>query len=88
MKKGTKRPRNTQELSWKEPPPKAAGRGFQDPAKETLKAHPGKWACIRTFEDAKLAAGTAGARRRSWGADYEIASRGCEVYARFVGKKK
>jgi hypothetical protein len=55
---------------------------------EALRKKPGTWAVIGSYGTRSSAHGAAFNRRKKWGDEFEIAVRGNDLYARFVGKKR
>lgn len=86
-------------IAWEEPPPANHGRGpSHEPLAAALRAKPGEWAHVLTYDTSATSAMTAGHIRRGVGVAwrpagaYEAASRKVNgenrVYARYVGEEE
>lgn len=78
-------------LVWEDPPPTKRGGTYSywQPVADQLRQHPGRWALARVYERPEIARSTAvhirqGRMSGMTPGEFEIAVRGCKVYARFT----
>ncbi len=77
-------------MVWGELPARIGRSPWFEPFEAALTAKPGKWASVLTLETPKEASGTASGLRgnlKKASKPFEVAARGCAIYARFTGKK-
>lgn len=83
-------------IEWRDPAPSRRGFGSGTAGVwierlKPLTAHAGRWAVIYKAEDGKtskasgMAASLRGEKTRKPAGKWEFTSRGCEVYARYIG---
>lgn len=74
-------------VEWRDPTPR---RPRTDPLQYVaeLRANPGRWALVATLGTKNSASSAAAARRLRFGPEFEVAARGVEVFARFIGGAK
>lgn len=77
-------------IEWREPPPLHPASSLRKPddwqVPDELRARPGQWALVKTTAKESSARSYRHSRSREWGADFELITRGNEVYARYQPK--